>query len=318
LRFPSRTPEDKAPAGLTLYMALSRTPHGLLDLAGPFGAALLCQGGMPSLSVVVLGMVTVFCGYTAVYALNDIVDYRTDRRQFEGIGRDPRVGYLDAAFLRHPLAQGYLTLAGAILWFVCFALAALAGAWLLNPVCAGLLVLGCLLETAYCLLLNVSHLRVLVNGVVKTLGPLAAAYAVDASPPAWFLLGLFAWVFAWEIGGQNIPADWHDVARDRLTGARTVPVVLGPVRAGRLALICLVASLVLSVPVLALSPLAVSPSLALVGLGLGALLLLPPAVRLAGCRDDADAMALFNRASFYPALVLAVLLAHMAVHSFGK
>ena len=165
---------------------------------------------MPSFSVVLLGVVTVFCGYTAVYALNDIVDYRTDRRQFEGIGRDPRSGYLDAALLRHPLAQGYLRLPGAILWFVGFAVAALAGAWLLSPVCAGLLVLGCLLETAYCLLLHVSHLRVLINGVVKTLGPLAAAYAVEASPPGWFVIALFAWVFTWEVGGQNIPADWHE------------------------------------------------------------------------------------------------------------
>lgn len=306
-------PDDQAPAGWALYLALSRTPHGLLDLAGPFAAALLCHGGMPSLSVVVLGIVTVFCGYTAVYALNDIVDYRTDRRQFEGIGRDARNGYLDAAFLRHPLAQGYLSLTGAVIWFACFAVAALVGAWLLSPVCAGLLVLGCLLETAYCLLLDVSHLRVLINGVVKTLGPLAAAYAVEASPPGWFLVGLFAWVFAWEVGGQNIPADWHDRARDRLTGARTVPVVLGPVRASRLALVCLATSLALSLPLFVLSPMAVSPVLALVGLGLGAWLLLPAAVRLAGRMEDQEASALFNRASFYPLLALAVVLVHMIV-----
>jgi 4-hydroxybenzoate polyprenyltransferase len=313
----AHAPRDKVPAGVSLYLALSRTPHGLLDLAGPFGAALLCHGKMPSLSVVVLGIITVFCGYTAVYALNDIVDYRTDRRQFEGIGRDVRVGYLDAAFLRHPLAQGYLSLTGAVLWFAAFALTALVGAWILNPVCAGLLVLGCLLETAYCLLLNVSHLRVLINGVVKSLGPLAAAFAVEASPPVWFLVGLFVWVFAWEVGGQNIPADWHDAARDRLTGARTVPVVLGPIRASRLALACLGASLVLSLPVLVLSPLTVSPVFALLGLGFGAWLLLPAAVRLACSLDDADASTLFNRASFYPLLILTVLLAHMLIRAVG-
>ncbi|HCR14148.1 MAG TPA: ubiquinone biosynthesis protein UbiA, partial [Desulfovibrio sp.] len=42
-------------------------------------------------------------------------------------------------------------------------------------------------------------------------------------------------------------------------------------------------------------------------------LLLPPAVRLAATREDAAASALFNRASFYPALVLAVLVIELLV-----
>ena len=100
---------------LTVYLALSRTPHGLLDLAGPFCAALLCRGGLPPVSVVLLGIVTVFAGYTAVYALNDIVDYRSDKLQLEGSGEDERVNYLDAAFIRHPLARGCLSLPGAVL-----------------------------------------------------------------------------------------------------------------------------------------------------------------------------------------------------------
>jgi len=245
------------------------------------------------------------------------VDYRSDKRQFEGSGRDTRSSYLDAAFIRHPLAQGYLTLPGAIVWFVAFATVALIGAWLLGPVCAALLVLGCLLETAYCLLLTVSHLRALLNGLVKTLGPLAAAFAVNPEPGTWFLIGLFVWVFTWEIGGQNIPADWHDAARDRLTGARTVPVVLGPAKAGLLAVWSLAASLVVSGPLLAWSPLAVTPLLSLIAMVLGAGLMLPPALRLARGLADADASALFNRASFYPVLVLAVLVVHLLTRRLG-
>ena len=298
---------------LTVYLALSRTPHGLLDLAGPFCAALLCRGGMPPVSVVVLGVLTVFAGYTAVYALNDIVDYRSDKRQLEGSGEDARANYLDAAFIRHPLARGCLSLPGAIIWFVLWALVAFAGAYALNPVCAGLLIAGCLLETAYCLLLTVTHLRALINGVVKALGPLAAAYAVVPDPSPWFLLGLFAWVFTWEIGGQNIPADWHDASRDALTGARTMPVVLGYAKASRLAVAMLAASLVLSLPLLAASPLAVSWPLTLAACLGGAWLMLPPAVRLAKSLDDAQAAALFNRASTYPALVLVVLIVHLLI-----
>lgn len=296
-----------------MYLALSRTPHGLLDLAGPFCAALLCRGGLPPASVVALGCLTVFAGYTAVYALNDIVDYRSDKRQVEGSGADVRAGYLDAAFIRHPLAHGCLSLPAAVIWFLVWAVVAFAGAWALNPVCAWLLIVGCVLEAGYCLLLTVTHLRAVINGVVKALGPLAAAYAVNPDPPAWFLIGLFAWVFTWEIGGQNIPADWHDASRDAATGARTMPVVLGYARASRMSVATLAASLVLSLPLLAASPLAVSALLTLAAFFGGAWLVLPPALRLAASLEDPDASALFNRASFYPVLVLAVLVIHLLV-----
>ena len=301
-------PLNDAMAALTGHHWIT---HGLLDLAGPFCAALLCRGGLPPLPVVALGIVVVFAGYTAVYALNDIVDYRSDKRQLEASGADERVNYLDAAFIRHPLARGCLSLPGAIAWFVGWAVVAFVGAYALNPVCAVLLVLGCVLETAYCLLLAVTHLRALINGVVKALGPLAAAYAVVPDPSPWFLAGLVAWVFAWEIGGQNIPADWHDASRDAITGARTMPVVLGYAKASRLAVVMLALSLLLSVPLLALSPLGVCAPLVLAaGLG-GAWLILPPALTLAATLEDAQAAALFNRASVYPALVLAVLVVQL-------
>src|SRR5512135_1255253 len=80
---------------LKLFLALSRTPHGLLDLAAPALAALLWLGRFPPLSVTALGLLTVFAGYTAVYALNDVVDYRVDREKLRLKG--PEVGhYLDA------------------------------------------------------------------------------------------------------------------------------------------------------------------------------------------------------------------------------
>ena len=68
-------------ARLKLFFALSRTPHGLLDMATPGLAALLWLGEFPSLRTVVIGLITSFAGYTAVYALNDLVDYRTDKEK---------------------------------------------------------------------------------------------------------------------------------------------------------------------------------------------------------------------------------------------
>ena len=66
-----------------LFLALSRTPHGIIDLATPVLAAMVCLGGFPHASLLWLGILTAFAGYTSVYALNDLVDYRTDRKRFE-------------------------------------------------------------------------------------------------------------------------------------------------------------------------------------------------------------------------------------------
>ena len=56
---------------LKLFGALSRTPHGVLDMTTPVFGACLWLGGLPDVGVILLGILTVFSGYTAVYALND-------------------------------------------------------------------------------------------------------------------------------------------------------------------------------------------------------------------------------------------------------
>ena len=65
---------------LRLFLALSRTPHLLIDLATPMAVALLCLGKFPPLSTIILGLITVFAGYACIYALNDVTDYKlTDK-----------------------------------------------------------------------------------------------------------------------------------------------------------------------------------------------------------------------------------------------
>ncbi len=292
---------------LKLFLALSRTPHGLLDLAAPALAALLWLGRFPPFSVTALGLLTVFAGYTAVYALNDVVDYRVDREKLRLKG--PEVGhYLDAVFLRHPLAAGRVSLTEGLFWTGTWALVAFLGAYALNPVCALIFLVGCLLETVYCLLLKVSHLRLLVAGVVKSLGAVAAVFAVDPAPSPRFLAVLFLWLFFWELGGQNIPADWHDVEQDRSLAARTIPVVLGLKKAAALALASLTGSLAFCLVALRLAqaPFSFVPQLLILGSGLYLLLL--PAWRLFRSHTPGAAAALFNRASYYPLALLAMVL----------
>ncbi len=293
---------------IKLFLALSRTPHGVIDMAAPALAALLSLGHFPSLPVVLVGLITVFAGYTAVYALNDLVDLRVDRQKARtGVLRDNQ-NDLDGLMIRHPLAKGALTLGAGLAWAGAWAIIAMVGAYWLNPVCLYIFVAGCLLEALYCKLWQVTPLRSVVNGAVKTLGPVAAIFAVNPSPSPLFLVVLFFWLFMWEIGGQNIPNDWTDMDEDRRFNAKTIPIRLGPQRALVLIAACLVATLLLSLVVLWASPLRFNMVFLLVTVAVNAILLFYPAYVLGERQQRRDAMALFNKASYYPLAMLAVVL----------
>ncbi len=293
---------------LKLFMALSRTPHGLVDMATPALAALLWHGSMPPLRIVVLGLITAFAGYTAVYALNDLVDYRADKKRCEAGLAAGEQSDLDAVFLRHPLAHGFLSFNKALLWAAAWGLLALIGAYLLNPFCAVIFLGSCLLEVVYCLLWRYSYLKVLISGVVKTSGAIAAVLAVDPRPSLSLLALLFLWLFCWEIGGQNIPNDWADMEEDRKFQAATIPLRFGPARAGSLALLSLLAALTINAVFLTLLPVGFKFAGVAVFLGVGIYSLLWPAYRLYVTQERTEALALFNIASYYPAILLALVI----------
>jgi len=296
---------------LKLFLALSRTPHGVIDIATPALAALLCLGHFPPLVTTLLGVVTVFSGYTAVYALNDLVDYRADREKVRVGGYGDGEDYLDGVLVRHPLAKGVLTLPEGILWAGGWALVAMIGAWLLNPVCFYIFLAGGLLEAIYCLLLRVTPMRALINGIVKSLGAVAAVYAVNPQPSIFFLIILSGWIFFWEIGGQNIPNDWTDIEEDRRFKAQTIPVKLGLARAGMLAMACLLAAFFLTFLLVWISPLTFGMLHLLALAGVGVWLLLLPALRLVEANDRQQAMDLFNKASYFPLSVFLVVLVRL-------
>jgi 4-hydroxybenzoate polyprenyltransferase len=299
---------------LGLFLALSRTPHGLIDMAAPALAALLCLGHFPSAAVAIVGLITAFAGYTAVYALNDLVDLRSDTQKVDAGGYSGDESYLDGVMMRHPMAKGALSFGAGLTWTVAWAVVALIGAYWLNPVCLYFFAAGCLLEALYCTLWRVTPWRAVINGVVKTLGALAAAYAVTPNPPAHFLAVLFAWIFVWEIGGQNIPNDWTDIEEDRRFHARTIPLALGLQKASLLGLGCLVATLFLNLALMWLSPLRFGAPYLVAAAAVNYFLLLHPALGLAERRQRRDAMALFNRASYYPLANLLLVLVRL-VHA---
>ncbi len=301
-------PNSSAFSRLKLFLALSRTPHGLLDLATPALGALLWLGKFPSIQVTALGLLTAFAGYTAVYALNDLVDYRADRETIRQGGLDDCGGDLDSVFVRHPMAQGLMRFKEGLWWSGVWAIVALIGAYQLNPVCALVFIIGCILEAVYCLLLDVSHLRTLLSGAVKTSGGIAGAFAVDPHPSPLFLILLFSWLFFWEIGGQSVPNDWHDLEEAKWLRAKPIPVRYGLHGASVIILGFLALSVASSAVLLGLAPVRLSVPFVAMVLAAGFYFLLIPAFRLYLTQTRLQTSVLFNKASYYPLAVLVIVL----------
>lgn len=286
------------------FFALSRTTHGILDIATPGFAALLWAGAFPPWQTLLLALFTAFAAYTAIYTLNDLVGIAVDREKFAG-GINP--GYsVEASQMRYPLAQGLLSNRNGWLWFGAWFIAALAGSALLNPVIVLILVAAAILEVIYCLLLKVTYWRVLVSGLVKASGPLAAVFVVEPNPAPTHLLLLIAWVFFWEIGGQNIPADWNDTVEDRRVNAKTIPLRFGPQRAGQIIMITLGLTVISSLLLAAVSPARLGLPYMLASTAAGVLLLIAPGTRLVRCLEGSCAGRLFDHASYYPLSLLAI------------
>ena len=113
------------------FFALSRTTHGVLDLATPGFVALLWLGAFPHWQTILLSVFTAFAAYTAIYALNDLVGIAVDREKFDG---GINAGYsVEASALRYPLAQNALSYRSGWLWFTAWFASALIGSYLLNP-----------------------------------------------------------------------------------------------------------------------------------------------------------------------------------------
>jgi 4-hydroxybenzoate polyprenyltransferase len=303
------------PVKWKLFFGLSRTPHGLLDLATPAMAAMLCLGHFPPFSIVVVGVITAFAGYTAVYALNDLVDFRIDQERLIGAKALEESLRVDEVMIRHPVAQGLLPFWSGLAWFGVWALIAMAGAWWLNPLCAMLFVGSASLEIIYCKLLRITHLKIIPSAIVKATGGLAGVYAVAPSAPMGFVAIIFLWLAAWEVGGQNIPNDIVDMEADERVAARTTLTVKG-VRES-------VFRIVAAVSMAAFGGIAIywvaGPGIGWIyPLGAAALgwkLLLEPARELYYNPGSAEATSLFNMASYMPIgfLLLAVLSIYLPI-----
>jgi len=288
------------------FFALSRTTHGILDIAAPGFCALLWLGAFPPFYVVILSLFTAFAAYTSIYTLNDLVGMRGDREKFSGSGINP--GYsVEASALRYPLAQNALGIQSAMVWFSAWYALALIGSYFLNPTIIIIILAATFLEIIYCLLFKVTYLRTLVSGLVKAAGPVAAVYVVNPNPHLPFLLLQLAWLICWEIGGQNIPADWNDVVEDRRVNAKTIPLHFGPRKAGLIVIITLSLAIITSLLLPLISPIPLGIPYVAATLLAGFFLLLQPGYELYQSGENHLAARLFDKASYYPLTQLAII-----------
>jgi 4-hydroxybenzoate polyprenyltransferase len=288
------------------FFALSRTTHGILDIAAPAFCALLWLGKFPSWQIMLLSLFTAFAGYTAVYALNDLVGVRGDQEKFAGNGINP--GYsVEASDMRHPLAQNLLSNQSGFIWFSAWFLLTLIGSYLLNPAIIIIVIVAAFLEVVYCLLFKLTYWRTLVSGMVKASGPIAAVFVVNPNPPMQLLLLQLIWLILWEIGGQNIPADWNDVEEDKRVHAKTIPLQFGTTKAGLIVIISLSFSVITSLFLPLISPKFLGFPYLLASLLAGYFLLLQPGFQLYRSRDNRQAGRLFDKASYYPLTQLLII-----------
>lgn len=291
---------------LQKFLALSRTTHGVLDIAGPAFSALLWLGAFPDWPKVLLALFTAFAGYTAIYALNDLVGVTVDREKFAGEGIN--AGYsVEASDMRYPLAQNLLSMRQGLAWFGFWIVLALIGSYLLNPVIIFIVAGATLLEIVYCNLFKVTYLRTLVSGLVKSSGPIAAVFVVVPNPPLELLLLQILWLMLWEIGGQNIPADWNDVVEDKRVHGKTIPLLFGPRISATIVVTALTLTVVVSLFLPLISPIALGWPYLLLSAAAGIYLLVIPAIQLYQTRESRQAARLFDHASYYPIAQLGIL-----------
>jgi 4-hydroxybenzoate polyprenyltransferase len=305
----------------------SRGRQALLSVAQPALGAWLAAGGFPGLRVTLLGLVAATAGFLSVFALNDLLDRRADAeavriaadqtvtapRPFgEGPAADVPGGTefdLDVAFMRHPLAQGALSLREGVLWVTGLGLVSLVTAFLIRPVCALLFAACVCLEALYCGLRRRSWLKFLPAGIMVGLGGLAGWLAVGTmGPPAG---AFFALLLVWEIAGRNLSNDLADRHGDALVGITTVATVFGPA-ASRVGIL----TGALIIPFVGALQQGTALLRALLGLACLATMTVP-AIRL-WRRGEADAQRYFNQASLLPPLALVLALSESALRAVIK
>jgi 4-hydroxybenzoate polyprenyltransferase len=300
-------------SNIKYLLGLSRTFQATLGIAQPALAAVLALNAIPCMNKVIIGFITAWCGSHATFALNDYLDMEMDKKRFAHLKKFNGFD-IDSMIVRHPLAQGYLTKKNVMIWITILGLITLIGAYWLSPVAAILFLVSVCLEIWYCKMAMVSAWKFLPSGIMVALGALAGWFAVTNRVDWPTIFAFLLWMYAWEVGGRNIVNDWSDVEEDRHLGIKTIPVVYGLKVAGGIIILFGILTILMSFIIGNLLKLNL---IFFVGAALvGGYTLLLPELKLIKEKSTEASHVLFNRASFYPILMLFVLVISLYVPKF--
>lgn len=295
---------EAADKRLRVYFGFSRMSHSVLDIGHPAVGALLTLGTFPPLQTILIGFIAAFAGFTAVFALNDLMDYKVDTERIERYQRSFSNFDIDVLGVRHPIAQKMLTFPRGLAWVLFWGIVSLSAAYVLNPICCMILVIAVSIEVVYCALLRVTHWKGLLSGAMVGIGALAGIFAVVREPSWVFVTLLFLWAFGWEFGARNITNDWTDLEEDIHLGIKTIPVRYGRVFSSKLSFLVICLTVLVSL----FLPLSLSPVRTLLyelgAFAAGMFFLVIPAWRWVRDQSTDSAMSLFNKACTYPAIML--------------
>jgi 4-hydroxybenzoate polyprenyltransferase len=288
------------------YFGLSRMSHSVLDIAHPSVGALIALGSFPPPVPLMIGLIAAFAGFTAVFAINDLIDWRVDTERMQKYRRESLQFDLDSLGYRHPIAQEKLRFKKALGWVLFWGLLSLSLAFVLNPFCCLLLLIAVSLEVLYCKLLRKTHWKALLSGSMVGVGAVAGIYAYKDSPTLGYILSFFIWTFAWEVGGRNIPNDWTDLEEDIHLEIRTIPVRYGRLRSSRIAFALMILTVLSSLSFPFWGSVRHRLTYQAGALLVGGFFLIIPGWRWIRSQRVESAMVLFNRACIYPLAMFVV------------
>lgn len=290
-------------------LGMSRAIVAVFVVAHAGLAAIFATGNIPDIRTIVIGIFACLFGTGALIGLNDLLDVSLDRRRMAAEGEATELD-LGSLFIHHPVAKGVITMTTGIVWVGCLSVLSLilisqlkTGLWplfLVIAVCVAL----------YSIVGRYTYFKFIFVALAVTLGALSGWLVVAPAPLDTVPFLLFGvWTYLWEIGGRNVPNDFNDVDEDAALGVKTIPTILGKARAGKIVFWALLASFLVSLPLLVMTgmPLGFIGAVVLVNLYL---LLIPGYALMRDPRPEIS-RKLYNKSAIFPLVLLLLLMVNL-------
>lgn len=288
-------------------LGMSRALVAVFVVAYAGLASIFALGHLPDMRTMVIGIFACLFGTGALIGLNDLLDISLDRRRM-AVENEAHSLDLGSLFIHHPVAKGVISMPVGVMWVGFLSLLSLALIAAVRSSLWPIFFVIAVCVALYSIVGRYTYLKFVFVAAAVTLGALAGWLAVAPPNLSTFLLfGL--WTYLWEIGGRNVPNDFNDVDEDTALGVKTIPVVLGRERAGKIVFWTLLASFLASLPLMMAT--IRSPIFIAVASITSLFLLLAPGFALMRDPRPEISRKLYNKAAVFQLVLLLFLIANL-------